>query len=241
MEPSLATHAPDLNLLFLRSSPVQKPSPCAGRSAHWHRPHVSGRHARGAVEQYDSARRMPNSRNDSRPRRRRHESTSARELLRVCTGAVCSDARQQPLGDPSAACPQPDRCGRARRLLTSWAVSWLGGRGQPAVERNGLAAAAHDSQGGNLVPGRARCPSLLTFVALFSLASSQHASSAACKRPLIARRPRAGENNVGRAVEYTCRFPAMIQDWRKRWAKSSRTDSQFPFLFVQLSPYGNGV
>lgn len=49
-----------------------------------------------------------------------------------------------------------------------------------------------------------------------------------------------GESNNGFAAQYACRFPAMIEDWRKRWSGASRTDAQFPFLFVQISPYGNG-
>jgi len=41
-----------------------------------------------------------------------------------------------------------------------------------------------------------------------------------------------GEANSGRAMEYRKLFPAMIQDWRKRWG-----EGDFPFLFVQLANY----
>lgn len=40
-----------------------------------------------------------------------------------------------------------------------------------------------------------------------------------------------GESNVGRAAQYEQLFPAMIQDWRERWA------DEFPFYFVQIAPY----
>lgn len=43
-----------------------------------------------------------------------------------------------------------------------------------------------------------------------------------------------GESNAGRAYEYRTLFPAMIQDWRKRWG------NDFPFLCVQLAPYHDG-
>lgn len=39
-----------------------------------------------------------------------------------------------------------------------------------------------------------------------------------------------GESNADRAEEYRALFPAMIKDWRKRWAQGD-----FPFLFVQLA------
>ncbi|GAB3241336.1 sialate O-acetylesterase [Hymenobacter seoulensis] len=38
-----------------------------------------------------------------------------------------------------------------------------------------------------------------------------------------------GESNVGRAAQYRTLFPALIQDWRRRW------NAQLPFLFVQLA------
>ncbi len=41
-----------------------------------------------------------------------------------------------------------------------------------------------------------------------------------------------GESNAGKAYEYRTLFPTMIKDWRKRWG------SDFPFLFVQLAPWG---
>ena len=33
---------------------------------------------------------------------------------------------------------------------------------------------------------------------------------------------------------YNCTFPAMIDDWRKRFRQSSGTSSLFPFGFVQV-------
>ena len=44
-----------------------------------------------------------------------------------------------------------------------------------------------------------------------------------------------GESNRGRAVQYRSLFPAMITDWRDRWGIGD-----FPFLFVQLAPFGYG-
>jgi len=41
-----------------------------------------------------------------------------------------------------------------------------------------------------------------------------------------------GESNADRAFQYRTSFPLMINDWRARW------NSQFPFLFVQLSSFG---
>ncbi|VTT98442.1 sialate o-acetylesterase : Uncharacterized protein OS=Singulisphaera acidiphila (strain ATCC BAA-1392 / DSM 18658 / VKM B-2454 / MOB10) GN=Sinac_6998 PE=4 SV=1: DUF303 [Gemmataceae bacterium] len=43
-----------------------------------------------------------------------------------------------------------------------------------------------------------------------------------------------GESNTGRAFEYRTLFPAMIEDWRKRFA------CDLPFMVVQLAPFGNG-
>ncbi|HEV3436540.1 MAG TPA: sialate O-acetylesterase, partial [Gemmata sp.] len=43
-----------------------------------------------------------------------------------------------------------------------------------------------------------------------------------------------GESNTTRAYEYRTLFPAMIEDWRKRF------DCDLPFMLVQLAPYGNG-
>jgi sialate O-acetylesterase len=42
-----------------------------------------------------------------------------------------------------------------------------------------------------------------------------------------------GESNAGQAYEYRTLFPAMIKDWRTRW-----NQGDFPFLFVQLAPFG---
>ncbi|MBN1783245.1 9-O-acetylesterase [bacterium] len=41
-----------------------------------------------------------------------------------------------------------------------------------------------------------------------------------------------GEDNASRAYQYRRLFPAMIRDWRTRWAQGD-----FPFLFVQLANY----
>lgn len=41
---------------------------------------------------------------------------------------------------------------------------------------------------------------------------------------------------------YACLFPKMIKDYRKKWYEiSETTDINFPFGFVQLSGYGDGV
>lgn len=42
-----------------------------------------------------------------------------------------------------------------------------------------------------------------------------------------------GESNVGRAKQYLPLFSALITDWRKAW-----NEGPFPFLFVQLAPFG---
>ncbi len=42
-----------------------------------------------------------------------------------------------------------------------------------------------------------------------------------------------GESNTGQAYEYRTLLPAMIEDWRARWGR------EFPFLVVQLAPFGN--
>jgi sialate O-acetylesterase len=44
-----------------------------------------------------------------------------------------------------------------------------------------------------------------------------------------------GESNAGRAIEYRTLYATMIQDWRTRWG-----EGDFPFLGVQLAPYGPG-
>jgi sialate O-acetylesterase len=43
-----------------------------------------------------------------------------------------------------------------------------------------------------------------------------------------------GESNAGRAHEYRTLYPTMIKDWRARWG------GDFPFVGVQLAPFGNG-
>jgi hypothetical protein len=47
-----------------------------------------------------------------------------------------------------------------------------------------------------------------------------------------------GESNVG-MTSYACRFPTLIQDWREKWTTAAGVAANFPFLFVQLSPYYN--
>ena len=41
-----------------------------------------------------------------------------------------------------------------------------------------------------------------------------------------------GESNTGNPKEYANTFPALIKDWRTKWAQG-----EFPFLFVQLANY----
>eukprot|EP01060_Flectonema_neradi_P030827 TRINITY_DN4553_c0_g2_i5.p2 TRINITY_DN4553_c0_g2~~TRINITY_DN4553_c0_g2_i5.p2 ORF type:complete len:524 (+),score=123.72 TRINITY_DN4553_c0_g2_i5:2206-3777(+) len=41
------------------------------------------------------------------------------------------------------------------------------------------------------------------------------------------------------ASVYACLFPAMIRNWRARWAIASNTSSLFPFGFVQISTWGD--
>ena len=43
-----------------------------------------------------------------------------------------------------------------------------------------------------------------------------------------------GESNGTRAKQYRTLFPAMINDWRRNW-----NQGEFPFLFVQIAPYGS--
>jgi sialate O-acetylesterase len=43
-----------------------------------------------------------------------------------------------------------------------------------------------------------------------------------------------GESNAARAFEYRTLLPAMVTDWRKRFA------CDLPFMVVQLAPFGNG-
>ena len=45
-----------------------------------------------------------------------------------------------------------------------------------------------------------------------------------------------GESNAGAAFAYRTRFPNMIKNWRADWKQGD-----FPFLFVQLAPYGKIV
>ena len=42
-----------------------------------------------------------------------------------------------------------------------------------------------------------------------------------------------GESNAGQAYLYRTLFPAMIQDWHESWRQGD-----FPFLFVQIAPFG---
>jgi sialate O-acetylesterase len=44
-----------------------------------------------------------------------------------------------------------------------------------------------------------------------------------------------GENNAFYNKDlYNCTFPAMIDDWRKKFSSSGGTDKLFPFGFVQV-------
>jgi len=43
-----------------------------------------------------------------------------------------------------------------------------------------------------------------------------------------------GESNGTRAKQYRTLFPTMINDWRRNW-----NQGEFPFLFVQIAPYGS--
>lgn len=45
------------------------------------------------------------------------------------------------------------------------------------------------------------------------------------------------------STNYACTFPSMISSWRKNWFRSSggQTDPTFPFGFVQLSTWDNGM
>ncbi|KAK3090921.1 hypothetical protein FSP39_015725 [Pinctada imbricata] len=47
-----------------------------------------------------------------------------------------------------------------------------------------------------------------------------------------------GESNSGNTKLYSCRFPAMIKDWRLKFSSASKhtTSANFPFGFVQLAP-----
>jgi len=45
-----------------------------------------------------------------------------------------------------------------------------------------------------------------------------------------------GERNSPRAYQYRTLFPALIADWRATWA-----EGDFPFLFVQLAPFGKAA
>jgi sialate O-acetylesterase len=45
-----------------------------------------------------------------------------------------------------------------------------------------------------------------------------------------------GEADYKKAGQYRTLFPAMVADWRARWG-----EGDFPFLFVQIAPYGNSL
>ncbi|XP_053396074.1 sialate O-acetylesterase-like [Mercenaria mercenaria] len=51
-----------------------------------------------------------------------------------------------------------------------------------------------------------------------------------------------GEANSGHPDLYACQFPAMINDWRKKFHANSdgETSEHFPFGFVQLAPFRAG-
>lgn len=44
-----------------------------------------------------------------------------------------------------------------------------------------------------------------------------------------------GESNCRRALQYRTLFPALIADWRAKWASG-----EFPFYFVQIAPFAYG-
>ncbi len=48
-----------------------------------------------------------------------------------------------------------------------------------------------------------------------------------------------GESNTGRATQYRTLLPTLIENWRSAWNMKDNKD--FPFLVVQLAPYGNGT
>ncbi|MFC1569233.1 sialate O-acetylesterase [bacterium] len=45
-----------------------------------------------------------------------------------------------------------------------------------------------------------------------------------------------GESNIGREIEYQKLFPALIEDWRKKW-----NQGDFSFIYAQLPNYGDVV
>ncbi len=49
-----------------------------------------------------------------------------------------------------------------------------------------------------------------------------------------------GESNRMRAAQYRRLFPAMIEDWRRVWGATVPSMREFPFLFVQIAPFGYG-
>eukprot|EP01084_Bolivina_argentea_P283285 485111_1 len=52
-----------------------------------------------------------------------------------------------------------------------------------------------------------------------------------------------GESDCGAPYDalYACAFPAMISDWRQKWALNSNTSDAFPFGYVHLSTWGDGT
>ena len=52
-----------------------------------------------------------------------------------------------------------------------------------------------------------------------------------------------GEGNAGNLGQdtYSCTFPALIHEWRRKWSESSPTNSNFPFGFVQLAAFQANV
>jgi hypothetical protein len=51
-----------------------------------------------------------------------------------------------------------------------------------------------------------------------------------------------GENNAAYPRRYNCSFPALINDWRLKWAKytDGATDIAFPFGWAQIATAGDG-
>ena len=49
--------------------------------------------------------------------------------------------------------------------------------------------------------------------------------------------PTGESNSIWNIEKYSCTFPAMISEWRRKWSENSPTDPNFPFGFVQLASF----